>query len=82
MEIWRVFIFLLELLLPEGENLWVLPLKFLACSFPFPTKLFPYGTPSLGDDFTSCHLSYVLLEVGKFLLAVIGFLPLPPLRFL
>lgn len=73
-----MFIFLSDLLGPEGKNLWVLPLKLLVHSSPFPPKLFPYGRSSLGDDFISCYLSYVFLEVGKFLLAVIGSLPLPP----
>lgn len=67
------------LLGPRGKRLWVLPLQLLVCTSLSPTKLFLYGITSLGDDFTSCHLSSVFLEVGKFLLAVIGSLsPAPP----
>lgn len=52
-----MFICLSDLLGPEGKKLWVLLLKLLVRSSSFPTKLFPYGTTSVGDDFTSCHLS-------------------------
>lgn len=71
-----MFVFLFDLLGPEGKKIsGFFPLKLLVCSSPFATKLFPYGTTSLGDDFTPCHLPYVFLEVGEFPLDVIGSLP-------
>lgn len=57
-------------------------LPYVVCTSLSPTKLLLYGTTSVGDDFTSCHLSSVFLEVGKFLLAVIGSLPPAPPPFI
>lgn len=81
METWQVFIFLMDPWALKGK-LQVLPLKLLVYSSPFPLKLFPDGTTSSGSDFTSCHLSYVFLEVGKFFLAVVVPCHRPLLHFL